>query len=325
MCSARGDHGFPSAPCELRTVSEAKSMANFGHLAQPGSSLSTWTNGSAMDGCSLSRVVRLSRRVGRSAHLSPFPISTDRFFFSHLSRRYLTQRSTQQDLKVVHEDEHIIVIDKPAGVLSTPGKDGNPSLQQAVFDAFGCESGNANKMACHRLGMDTSGLMVFAKTNHALRDLNSQFRTRKVTRKYEALVKGHVSDDSGVIDMPLMMDYENPPYMCVSTEEKQRALIGLSADDVGKKVLENPKESITEYEVLAREEVDGESVSRLSLTSVTGRTHQLNVHCSAIGHPIVGDSVYGDSGKAMCVHAKSLSFRHPGTREEVNLESAAPF
>ena len=233
----------------------------------------------------------------------------------------------QQDLKVVHEDEHIVVIDKPAGVLSTPGKDGNPSLQQAVFDAFGCESGNANKMACHRLGMDTSGLMVFAKTNHALRDLNSQFRTRKVTRKYEALVKGHVSDDSGVIDMPLMMDYENPPYMCVSTEEKQRALIGLSADDVGKKVLENPKESITEYEVLAREEVDGEQVSRLSLTSVTGRTHQLNVHCSAIGHPIVGDSVYGDadSGKAMCVHAKSLSFRHPGTREQVNLESAAPF
>lgn len=233
----------------------------------------------------------------------------------------------KDDLKVVHEDEHIVVIDKPAGVLSTPGKDGNPSLQQAVFDAFGCESGNANKMACHRLGMDTSGLMVFAKTNHALRDLNSQFRTRKVTRKYEALVKGHVSDDSGVIDMPLMMDYENPPYMCVSTEEKQRALIGLSADDVGKKVLENPKESITEYEVLAREEVDGEQVSRLSLTSVTGRTHQLNVHCSAIGHPIVGDSVYGDadSGKAMCVHAKSLSFRHPGTREQVNLESAAPF
>lgn len=231
------------------------------------------------------------------------------------------------DLKVVHEDEHIVVIDKPAGVLSTPGKDGNPSLQQAVFDSFGCESGNANKMACHRLGMDTSGLMVFAKTNHALRDLNSQFRTRKVTRKYEALVKGHVSDDSGVIDKPLMMDYENPPYMCVSTEEKQRALIGLSADVVGKKVLENPKESITEYEVLAREEVDGEPVSRLSLTSVTGRTHQLNVHCSAIGHPIVGDSVYGDadSGKAMCVHAKSLSFRHPGTREQVNLESAAPF
>jgi len=238
-----------------------------------------------------------------------------------------SQSLGKDDLKVVHEDEDIVVIDKPAGVLSTPGKDGNPSLQQAVFDAFGCESGNANKMACHRLGMDTSGLMVFAKTNHALRDLNSQFRTRKVTRKYEALVKGHVSDDSGVIDMPLMMDYENPPYMCVSTEEKQRALIGLSAEDVGKKVLENPKESITEYEVLAREEVDGEPVSRLGLTSVTGRTHQLNVHCSAIGHPIVGDSVYGDagSGKAMCVHAKSLSFRHPGTREQVNLESAAPF
>lgn len=86
----------------------------------------------------------------------------------------------QQDLKVVHEDDQIVVVDKPAGVLSTPGRDGNPSLQQAVFDAFGCESGNANKMACHRLGMDTSGLMIFAKTDAALRDLNAQFRTRKV-------------------------------------------------------------------------------------------------------------------------------------------------
>mmetsp|Transcript_37810 Transcript_37810/g.82870 ORF Transcript_37810/g.82870 Transcript_37810/m.82870 type:complete len:310 (-) Transcript_37810:135-1064(-) len=233
----------------------------------------------------------------------------------------------KDDLKVVHEDDQIVVVDKPAGVLSTPGKDGNPSLQQAVFDAFGCESGNANKMACHRLGMDTSGLMIFAKTDAALRDLNAQFRTRKVTRKYEALVKGHVADDSGVIDQPLMMDYENPPYMCISTEEKQRALIGLSADDVGKKVLENPKNSITEYEVIEREEKDGEPVTRLSLTSVTGRTHQLNVHCVAFGHPIVGDSVYGDAGEgeSMCVHAKSLSFRHPGTREQVSLESAAPF
>ena len=97
---------------------------------------------------------------------------------SFLSERPISPST--QDLKVVHDDDQIVVIDKPAGVLSTPGKDGNASLQQAVFDAYGCESGNANKMACHRLGMDTSGLMVFAKTDHALRDLNAQFRTRKV-------------------------------------------------------------------------------------------------------------------------------------------------
>jgi|UniRef100_A0A7S4IC09 tRNA pseudouridine32 synthase/23S rRNA pseudouridine746 synthase len=230
---------------------------------------------------------------------------------------------SKEDLKVVHEDEHIVVIDKPSGVLSVPGRIGHPSMQGAVFDAFGCESGNPGKMICHRLGMDTSGLMVFARTDAALRDLNTQFRTRKVVRKYEALVSGEVADDSGSIELPLMMDYENPPYMCVSTEERQRALIGLDAEDVGKKVLENEKNSVTEYEVVGKE--DGKT--RLSLTSVTGRTHQLNVHCAAIGHPIVGDTVYGDAAADgdVCVHAKSLSFRHPATREELSFESSASF
>eukprot|EP00567_Pseudictyota_dubia_P011811 CAMPEP_0197464570 /NCGR_PEP_ID=MMETSP1175-20131217/64090_1 /TAXON_ID=1003142 /ORGANISM="Triceratium dubium, Strain CCMP147" /LENGTH=333 /DNA_ID=CAMNT_0043000551 /DNA_START=106 /DNA_END=1107 /DNA_ORIENTATION=+ len=258
---------------------------------------------------------------------------------------------SKEDLNVVFEDEHIIVVDKPAGVLSVPGRDGNPSMQQAVFDAYGCESGNPGKMICHRLGMDTSGLMVFARTDHALRDLNAQFRTRKVVRKYEALVCGSVGGESGSVDLPLMMDYENPPYMIVSTEERQRALIGLDADDVGKKVLENEKSSLTEYTVVGTEEMGGSPVTRLELTSVTGRTHQLNVHCAAIGHPIVGDKVYGLGGdaassgglegvggasaeeqeaingaaSAMCVHAKSLAFRHPGTREQMSFESKASF
>lgn len=257
----------------------------------------------------------------------------------------------KEDLKVVHEDEHVIVIDKPSGVLSVPGREGNPSMQQAVFDAYGCESGNSGKMICHRLGMDTSGLMVFARTDAALRDLNAQFRTRKVTRKYEALVCGTVEGSGGSIDHPLMMDYENPPYMIVSTEERQRALIGLDPEDVGKRVLENEKSSLTEYEVVGVEDMGGSPVTRLSLTSVTGRTHQLNVHCASIGHPIVGDKVYGlggdasangglsdvggaseaeqqavnDAASAMCVHAKSLSFRHPGTKEVMSFESAAPF
>lgn len=227
---------------------------------------------------------------------------------------------SKEDLKIVHEDEHIIVVDKPAGVLSVPGREANPSIQQAVFDAFGCESGNPGKMVCHRLGMDTSGLMVFARTDAALRDLNTQFRTRKVVRKYEALVSGEVTE-SGTVDAPLMMDYENPPYMSVSTEERQRALIGLDAADVGKKVLENEKSSITEYEVVGVE--DGNT--RLTLNSVTGRTHQLNVHCASMGHPIVGDSVYGSGDGSVCVHAKSLSFTHPATREALSFESGAPF
>jgi len=261
---------------------------------------------------------------------------------------------SKEDLKVVFEDEHIIVVDKPAGVLSVPTKEVSVSLSQAVFDAYGCESGKMDNMVVHRLGMDTSGLVVFARTKAALSSLNSAFRTRKVTRKYEALVCGSVEGDAGEWDMPLMRDFVNPPYMRVSTDDLQRALIGVEdlPAAISKKILENPKDSITKYEVVAREELDGNAVTRLSLTSVTGRTHQLNVHCAASGHPIVADTVYGFNGdasayggltdtgadtelqekiasaasdKSMCIHAKELNFKHPITGEDLKFESASPF
>ena len=263
---------------------------------------------------------------------------------------------TSQDLKVVFEDEHIVVIDKPAGVLCVPNKDNNPSLSQAVFDKYGSESGRADKMVVHRLGMDTSGLVVFARTNAALHAMNTLFRTRKVTRTYEALVCGSITEDEGVINMPLMRDYEFPPFMRVSTDEHQKALIGLSIEDVGKKLLERPKESVTKFDVVGREEMEGNAVTRVSLTSISGRTHQLNVHCAAFGHPIVGDKVYGINGeaaanggleegtssarasaelqasiaaaagdKSMCVHAKTISFEHPVSGDKLSFESGAPF
>jgi tRNA pseudouridine32 synthase/23S rRNA pseudouridine746 synthase len=275
----------------------------------------------------------------------------------NIQRMHFLKSLDNQDLKVVYEDEHLVVINKPAGVLTVPGKEDNPSLNKAVFDRFGCESDRMDKMVVHRLGMDTSGLVVFARTDKAMRELNTAFRTRKVTRKYEALVCGHVSTDAGEITLPLMRDYEYPPYMRVSTEEHQRALIGLDSEDVGKKLLEGPKESVTKYEVLSREDINGHAVTRLSLTSVSGRTHQLNVHCAAIGHPIVGDTIYGLGGEAapngglteselpadragadlqkeiaaavvgkpMCVHAKSISFRHPATKQDLSFACDAPF
>lgn len=259
---------------------------------------------------------------------------------------------SKEDLKVVFEDEHIIVVDKPAGVLCVPTKEVSSSLSQAVFDAYGSENGNMDNMVVHRLGMDTSGLVVFARTKAALVGLNASFRTRKVTRKYEALVCGTVESD-GEWDMPLMRDFVNPPYMRVSTDDLQRALIGVDdlPKEISKKLLENPKDSITQYEVVGKEELGDQPVTRLTLTSVTGRTHQLNVHCAAAGHPIVADSVYGYNGDAtpnggleegasaetlesiaagakdmsMCVHAKELSFSHPVSGEDLKFESASPF
>ena len=164
-------------------------------------------------------------------------------------------------MKIIFEDEHIIVVDKPAGVLCVPNKDGSPSLSQAVFDAYGSESGRADKMVVHRLGMDTSGLVVFARTEQALKGMNTLFCTRKVSRSYEALVCGSIEDSEGSINMPLMRDYEYPPYMRVSTDEHQRALVGLSVEEVGKKLLERPKESLTQYEVVGKEEFEGNAVT----------------------------------------------------------------
>ena len=218
-------------------------------------------------------------------------------------------------------------------------------------------------MVVHRLGMDTSGLMVFAKTMAALRGMNEVFRTRSIERKYEALVCGHIEKDSGLINLPLMRDYEFPPFMRVSTDAHQYALVNLDPEKLKqKKILELPKESLTKYEVISREKLNGLPVTRVALTSISGRTHQLNVHLAAFGHPIVGDSTYGidgdaaangglseaeletlipnasrasdelqrriarsANGKMSCVHAKSLKFRHPVTKEEMAFVTDAPF
>jgi tRNA pseudouridine32 synthase / 23S rRNA pseudouridine746 synthase len=267
-----------------------------------------------------------------------------------------------QDLKIVYEDEHIVVVDKPSGVLTVAGRQDNPSLAQAVFEAVDSELASGDHMIVHRLGMDTSGLIVLAKNLEAVRGMNTVFRSRKIERQYEALVVGRVENEEGLISLPIMRDYEFPPYVRVSTYEHQEALLGLLPEVVGAKLLEGPKESITKYQVLSREEYGGQPVTRVALTSISGRYHQLNVHMAAFGHPIVGDTVYGINGDAAanggltdaeletlapnanraslevqkavaaaasnlsaCVHAKSLKFRHPVTKEEVELSSNAPF
>ena len=173
-------------------------------------------------------------------------------------------------------------------------------MAQVVFESVQHKQSSMDKMVVHRLGMDTSGLVIFAKTMEALRGLNTLFRTRQITRQYEVLVCGHVQQSNGTIDMPLMQDYIHPPFMRVSTNEHQQALLSFDPVVVGKKLLEAPKPSQTKFEVISRETLLDTDlpVTRLLLTSVTGRTHQLNVHCAAFGHPIVGDRIYGLDGDA---------------------------
>ena len=220
-----------------------------------------------------------------------------------------------------------------------------------------------DQMIVHRLGKETSGLMVCALTMEGVRGLQTLFRTRKITRQYEALVAGHLNESEGLIRLPLMRDIDHPPYMRVSTEEQQRRLIDLNPDIVPRKLLEAPKAAMTHFVVKSRDYLQSEPqtapVTRLQLTSISGRTHQLNVHCAARGHPIVGDFVYGYQGaaapyggldakelpagaasedvqlqvqehhphanKRMCVHASLIRFKHPVTKEPVECTSKAPF
>lgn len=267
-----------------------------------------------------------------------------------------------QDLKIVYEDDHLVVIDKPSGVLTVSGRNGANSLAQAVCAAYpDTEMANLgpDRMVVHRLGMDSSGLIVFAKTKAAVRGMNTVFRTRNIRRRYEALVCGHIQKRKGIIDLPLMYDYEFPPFVRISTDQHQEALLDLDAEIVGKKILEMPKQSITRYKVLAHEEMNGHPVTRIELTSVSGRYHQLNCHLATLGHPIVGDKIYGYEGEAasngglesdeleylvsnpqraseecrkelskvdtMYCHARSLKFIHPVSHRFVELLSKPSF
>jgi len=275
-----------------------------------------------------------------------------------------SKQLTKEDLILIHEDKNILVVDKPSGVLTVPGKGNNPSLADTVHEHIKTSLPCGDHMVVHRLGMDTSGLIIMAKNKNAVRELNGVFRERKVERRYEALVAGHIEIDDGLINLPVMRDYRCPPYVRISTNEHQWALVDLTSEDVGKKILEGPKECITKYEVIDREFLQGQPVTRVALTSISGRYHQLNVHMAAFGHPIVGDNVYGINGSALpnggltkaeleellpnpnraddetqillnesvnakelppCVHAKSIKFTHPITKKTYEFSTESPF
>ncbi|GKY91626.1 hypothetical protein MPSEU_000134500 [Mayamaea pseudoterrestris] len=290
-----------------------------------------------------------------------------------------TKLTDPDELKIVFEDDHLVVIDKPVGVLSVPSEPGVPSLIESVFARYQKQQAESpatckanithyepitkmHQMVVHRLGMETSGLIIFAKSLEAVRKLNTLFRTRKITRQYEALVCGHVTSKThGLINLPLMRDYEYPPYMRISTDEHQRHLLELNVTMVGRKLLRAPLSSLTHFQVLGLENFRNSTdlpVTRLTLTSISGRTHQLNVHCAAYGHAIVHDLVHGFKGEAapygglafeetisndraslelqeqlyeatqgdrMCIHCKLLRFKHPCTKETMELTSPASF
>ena len=204
-------------------------------------------------------------------------------------------------LEALHHDHEVLIVAKPHGLLSVPGKGEHLAdcLLSRVQAAF------PEALLVHRLDRDTSGVMVFALTPHAQRHLGLQFEKRQVRKTYVARVSGQVAEKTGTIDLPLIVDWPNRPRQKVDHE--------------------NGRPAQTDWRVLKSSPEE----TRLRLFPKTGRSHQLRVHCQAIGNPILGDPFYA-SGAArhyprMMLHAEALRFRHPDGGKGVSFSSKPGF
>lgn len=213
--------------------------------------------------------------------------------------------------EIVHEDESIVVIDKPAGLVVHPGA-GHPdaTLVNGLLARFpelaGVGEGERPGIV-HRLDRGTSGLLVVARTETARDSLVGQLGRRSVLRRYRTLVWGHPDSPSGLIDAPIGRSPRNPTKMAVTTDGR---------------------EARTRYEVLRRFQ-DPAPTSLVTAELETGRTHQIRVHLAAIGHAVVGDDRYGGSRQNLpCprpfLHAAELGFEHPRTGEHLRFHSELP-
>lgn len=204
--------------------------------------------------------------------------------------------------RILHDDHEILLVDKPAGLLSVPGRgeDRADCLINRLRPLY------PEVLLVHRLDLDTSGVMVFALTPHAQRNLGRQFEDRQTKKTYIARLHGHLEPKSGRVDLPLIVDWPNRPRQHVNHETGRPAQ--------------------TDWRVI-RHEADG--TTRVRLTPITGRSHQLRVHMMELGHPILGDPLYatgaaGDYPRLM-LHAESLRLRHPDSGKHMTFSSPCPF
>ena len=213
-------------------------------------------------------------------------------------------------LDIVFEDEHLLVVNKPKGMVVHPavGNFGGTLVNALLFHCKGNLSGINGVIRpgiVHRIDKNTSGLLIVAKTNAAHLGLAEQIKEHSFTRIYEAVVYGNIKDENGVINAPIGRHPTDRKKMCVTAK--------------------NSKEAITHFEVVNR--YNGFTHLRLKLE--TGRTHQIRVHLSHLGHAVAGDDVYGPKKcitalGGQCLHAKVIGFVHPITHEQIYFESPLP-
>ncbi|PCH69041.1 MAG: RNA pseudouridine synthase [Rhodobacteraceae bacterium] len=204
-------------------------------------------------------------------------------------------------LEFLHDDAELVAVNKPAGLLSVPGRGEHLAdcLMTRILSVY------PHALLVHRLDRDTSGVMVFALTPHAQRHLNQQFATRTARKSYVARLSGLLEPKLGSVDLPLIVDWPNRPRQMVCHE--------------------TGKPAQTDWRVLRHS--NGET--RVRLSPKTGRTHQLRVHMMALGHPILGDPLYA-SGAArdyerMMLHSEELRIKHPNSGISLKFRTKAPF
>ncbi len=208
---------------------------------------------------------------------------------------------------IIASDAFLLACNKASGLLSVPGI--GPDKADCLVARLQGEFPGARIV--HRLDRDTSGVIVLARDAATHRSLSMAFQERAVEKTYEALVAGHVELDAGEVDLPLRKEELG------SARQMVHMTLG--------------KASLTKYEVISRgSSAAGFEYSRVCLTPMTGRSHQLRVHMLAIGHPILGDDLYASGAvlqarPRLCLHASSIAFAHPGSGDRVRFESAAEF
>ena len=207
-----------------------------------------------------------------------------------------------KNLEIVYEDPWLSVINKPAGMLSVPGKEDAVSVYSLMREQYPEADG---PLTVHRLDMATSGLMLIAKTKRVHQNLQAQFKNRLVRKRYVALLEGIVPKDKDTVDLPLCLNPLDRPRQMVHTE--------------------HGKPAITDYQVLER--LDGKR-TRIVFYPRTGRTHQLRIHAAhplGLHCPIIGDELYGEKADRLYLHAEYLEFTHPITGETVRITKEAEF
>lgn len=206
-------------------------------------------------------------------------------------------------LEILYVDEALLVVDKPAGLLSVPGR----GVDKADCLISRLQARFADALAVHRLDMSTSGLLLVARGAGMHSALSRLFRERQVDKRYLAEVEGCLETTAGEIELPLICDWPNRPRQKVD--------------------FETGKYSLTRYKLISMDR--DRNTSRVELEPVTGRSHQLRVHLAALGHPILGDELYGngkpEAGERLHLHATDLAFVHPLSGENLQFHCEAPF